>query len=434
MTPNTRIQATLRVAAKELRETLRDRQTAFTTLVLPICMYPVLFWLMAQGFLVMQGQKERTEVRLGIVNEQAADESLLRALDQGPTGEDDFKANRIVLVDLGDTGSTAPGDLLQPDPNAEQELDQEPLAGVLELRPDGAHLHVDRSEPGGELIEARVTSRLTRHVTALRTQAAEQSGYDPSALEPLLWERIDVGPDSDKGALILSMILPMLLVSMCVMGAFFPAVDLSAGERERGTAETTLLLPVPRLWVLQGKVLAVTGLAMLATTFNLLALGISAEGILAPLLQGTSLTIRLPWQALLAVAPLTLLFALFAGATLTAISGLARNFKEAQAMLGPVQMLFIMPAIAGIMPGINLTPALALVPVLNVALATKSLLLGKFLPLEYGLVVLSLATCSWLALSLAVRLLSREAFATSSATIPLRRLFSFLRSDGDAKR
>ena len=86
------------------------------------------------------------------------------------------------------------------------------------------------------------------------------------------------------------------------------------------------------------------------------------------------------------------------------------------------------------MPGINLTPGLALVPVLNVALATKSMLLGQFLPLEYTLVAISLGLCSWLALSLAVRLLSREAFATSTATIPLRRLFTFLRSEGNARR
>jgi ABC-type Na+ efflux pump permease subunit len=271
-------------------------------------------------------------------------------------------------------------------------------------------------------------------VNQLREQAAQAGGYSPTALEPLRLERRDVGPESDKGALILAMLLPMLLVTMCVMGAFFPAVDLSAGERERGTAETTLLLPIPRLWVLQGKVLAVASLAMIATSFNIVALGISAEGLLATLLRGSSITINLPWQALLAIAPLTLLFALFAGATLTAISGLARNFKEAQAMLGPVQLLFIMPAIAGIMPGIDLTPGLALVPVLNMTLAAKSMLLGKILPLEYTLVAVSLLISGWLALNLAVRLLSREAFATSSATIPLRKLISFLRSDGDASR
>lgn len=430
MSPQSRLQATLQVAAKELRETLRDRQTLFTTVILPICMYPVLFWVMAQGFLVMQGQKERTEVRLGVVAQETSDPATLRALDQAAQEAEEFQPHRIELVDLGEQGLLTPKDLLQGNPDSQEE----PLGGIIELTPSGAHLHVNRSEPQGELTEARVTSRLADHAQNLRSEAAIAAGHAPTALEPLHWERIDVGPASDKGALILSMLLPMLLVSMCVMGAFFPAVDLSAGERERGTAETTLLLPIPRLWVLQGKVLAVASLAMLATSFNLLALGISAEGILATLLRGTSISINLPWQALLAVTPLALLFALFAGATLTAIAGLARNFKEAQAMLGPVQMLFIMPAIAGIMPGINLTPGLALVPVLNVALATKSMLLGQFLPLEYTLVAISLGLCSWLALSLAVRLLSREAFATSTATIPLRRLFTFLRSEGNARR
>jgi ABC-2 type transport system permease protein/sodium transport system permease protein len=428
-----RLHATLRVAAKELRETLRDRQTAFTTLVLPICMYPVLFWVMVQGFLVLQGQKERTEVRVGVINQESVPEDLLRALDRGQDKDEEYQANRLVLVDLGAQEGVPRAELLEPQ-REDTSPDDPPLAGVLSFAPLGVQLHVNRSEPKGELTEGRITSRLAKHVNQLREQAAQAGGYSPTALEPLRLERTDVGPESDKGALILAMLLPMLLVTMCVMGAFFPAVDLSAGERERGTAETTLLLPIPRLWVLQGKVLAVASLAMIATSFNLVALGISAEGLLATLLRGSSITINLPWQALLAIAPLTLLFALFAGATLTAISGLARNFKEAQAMLGPVQLLFIMPAIAGIMPGIDLTPGLALVPVLNMTLAAKSMLLGKILPLEYTLVAVSLLISGWLALNLAVRLLSREAFATSSATIPLRKLVSFLRSDGDASR
>jgi ABC-2 type transport system permease protein/sodium transport system permease protein len=428
-----RLHATLRVAAKELRETLRDRQTAFTTLVLPICMYPVLFWVMVQGFLVLQGQKERTEVRVGVINQESVPEDLLRALDRGQDEDEEYQANRLVLVDLGAQEGVPRAELLEPQ-REDTSPDDPPLAGVLSFAPLGVQLHVNRSEPKGELTEGRITSRLAKHVNQLREQAAQAGGYSPTALEPLRLERTDVGPESDKGALILAMLLPMLLVTMCVMGAFFPAVDLSAGERERGTAETTLLLPIPRLWVLQGKVLAVASLAMIATSFNIVALGISAEGLLATLLRGSSITINLPWQALLAIAPLTLLFALFAGATLTAISGLARNFKEAQAMLGPVQLLFIMPAIAGIMPGIDLTPGLALVPVLNMTLAAKSMLLGKILPLEYTLVAVSLLISGWLALNLAVRLLSREAFATSSATIPLRKLISFLRSDGDASR
>ena len=425
-----RLAATLQVTGKELRETLRDRQTAFTTLVLPICMYPVLFWIMAQGFLVLQGQKERTEVHVGVVNQGLLEEDLLRAMDQGP---EPGPANRLVLVDLGFQDDVPPGDLLEATSGV-GEPQGPPLAGVLSFGPDGAHLHVNRSEPKGELAESRVTKRLAQHVDQLREQAAEAGGHAASALQPLYLERVDVGPESDKGALLLATLLPMLLVTMCVMGAFFPAVDLSAGERERGTAETTLLLPVPRLWVLQGKVLAVASLAMIATTFNLLALGISAEGLLATILQGSNITINLPWQALLAVAPLALLFALFVAATLTATSGMARNFKEAQAMLGPVQMVFILPAIAGIMPGIDLTPGLALVPVLNVTLAAKSMLLGKVLPLEYALVAGSLLLSAWLALKFAVRLLSREAFATTSATISWRQLFSFLRSDGDASR
>ena len=75
-------------------------------------------------------------------------------------------------------------------------------------------------------------------------------------------------PKADEGALALSLLLPMLLIVMSVMGSFFPAVDLTAGEKERTTVETTLVLPVRRLAVQPGKILAVCAASVLATALK----------------------------------------------------------------------------------------------------------------------------------------------------------------------
>ena len=81
------------------------------------------------------------------------------------------------------------------------------------------------------------------------------------------------------------------------------AVDLTAGEKERSTAETTMLLPLPRSSVLQGKILAVSVTAVMATFLNLLALGLSAEHLLASLSTTTEIQVELPVLALVSVAP-----------------------------------------------------------------------------------------------------------------------------------
>lgn len=266
----------------------------------------------------------------------------------------------------------------------------------------------------------------------LRRLAAEERDVDPKLLKPLSVSSHDTAPGPGKGALVLSMILPLLLVTMAVMGAFFPAVDLTAGEKERGTAETTLLLPMPRTGVLVGKVLATCTLAVIATFLNLGAIAFSAEHLLSTLARGTALEIPLPLGAMLSVLPLALLFAFFVAAILTAIAGLARSFKEGQALLGPAQMLFIMPAMIGMVPGIELDVKWALVPVVNVVLAFKALLLGKSLPLEYILCGLSQLVYAGLAMTFAVRLLSREAVALAGETLPLKRLFALLRSAGSS--
>jgi sodium transport system permease protein len=121
--------------------------------------------------------------------------------------------------------------------------------------------------------------------------------------------------------------------------------------------------------------------------------------------------IELPIGAFLAIAPLALCFALFVSAVLTGVAALARSFQEGQALLGPVQMVFILPAMAGLIPGLELTPGMACVPVLNVVFAFRELLLGRASGQAYALTAASLALCAALAVWVALRALSREPFA-----------------------
>jgi ABC-type Na+ efflux pump permease subunit len=225
----------------------------------------------------------------------------------------------------------------------------------------------------------------------------------------------------------------MLLVVMTVMGAFYPAVDFTAGERERHTAETTMLLPVPRLAVHQGKILAVCVCAVLATSLNLLALGLSAGHLVNMLREGRTIDIVLPIGAFLSVLPLALLFAFFVSAVLTGVAALARTFKEGQALLGPVQMLFIFPAMAGAIPGLELDRVLCFVPVVNVVLAFRALLKGQSMPVEYLLTALTLLVLAVVATWVALRILSRESLVASEKGFSISQMWRVLRSSGGAR-
>jgi hypothetical protein len=432
--------ATLTVARKELVASFRDRQTTMAAIVMPIVMYPAMFWCAVQGMLLLEGRRETTSVQLGLATAEpdALPPGITVALEVDPElearkafGPEFEDRNQVRLLPLGapldEEGARAwlEGGDRDPRANAGEEDEPRPDA-VLFLGPrdQNAQLFFDSTTSKSEVARRRIKDRLPRFAETLRQTAAEERGLTALDLEPFTQDPVtNLAQSGDVVTYALSFILPILMVVMTLMGAFFPAVDLTAGERERNTAETTLLLPVPRLAVHQGKILAVCATAILSTTLNLFALGISA-GHLLSLASSETFTTEIPVLAFLAVTPLAVLFAFFASAFLTSVASRARTFKEGQAMLGPAQMIFFLPAMAGAIPGVEFTPGIALIPIVNVVFAFRSMLRGQVLPLEYTLTALSLLVMAALSVWVAVRLLSREdALAQTAPKISFFRRF-----------
>jgi sodium transport system permease protein len=140
-----------------------------------------------------------------------------------------------------------------------------------------------------------------------------------------------------------------------------------------------------------------------------------------------------PFLALITVMPLALLFAFFVSAVLTGVAGLAATFKEGQALLGPTQILFILPAMVGIMPGLELTLGWSFVPVVNVVLAFRAMLVSKPLYLEYVVTSAALLFYAWISIRVSVRLLSRETVLMAGSTLPFKRLLGILRGAGGTR-
>ena len=425
----------LSVAKKELVESFRDRQMILYGVVMPLAMYPVMFWVMLQASLVVRGISENTVVQVALVEDgselvpEIVAQSLttptkVEAGDEVPRGY----YERIEASDVSQSSEEAARQLIvDPDSND--------VDAVLFFDESGepAKLYYDSTEGHSDMARKRVSDRLPFLASELRAAAATQRGVDPESLHPLSLEEHNLAAQESMGSYMLSFILPMMLVIMTVMGAFFPAVDLTAGEKERGSIETTLLLPVSKSAVHLGKILAVCATACLAAALNLLAMGLSAGHVISMLASGSEIQVDLPIRAFFAIAPLAAVFALFVSTLLTSLAALTKTFKEGQAMLGPVQMFFFAPAVVSAIPGIELTPALATVPVINVVLAFKSMLRGEFLPLEYSICAVSLIVLSALSSWFALRLLSRESVQLSSANISVRRLLSLLRSESGSR-
>jgi len=177
---------------------------------------------------------------------------------------------------------------------------------------------------------------------------------------------------------ILSQILPYMILIFAFLGAMYPAIDLGAGEKERGTLETLLVAPVSRLSIVMGKFGVILVAALVSAVLATVSLSVSLQlGIFSTLSMVSggsfSFSITEALAALLMIVPISCIFA----ALLLALSIFAKSFKEGQSYASPLQMVIIMPAFISFVPGVKLDWLMASIPVVNVSLALKEIFTGN---------------------------------------------------------
>jgi len=218
-------------------------------------------------------------------------------------------------------------------------------------------------------------------------------------------------PKTQKGeklAEIMGGILPYLFIIFSFMGSMYPAIDLAAGEKERGTLETLLTTPTRRMEILLGKfgVVMLTGLFSAIVSIAGMSLGVSLIDTASPLYETivTILEVKTILLLLSLLLPLTVFFA----ALSLSLSLYARSFKEAQNIITPMMFVVIVPAFIGVMPGMELNSVTALIPILNVSLTTKAIIAAKTTPLLMAQVYGSLLVLAAFSLFICGKIFERE--------------------------
>jgi ABC-2 type transport system permease protein/sodium transport system permease protein len=203
--------------------------------------------------------------------------------------------------------------------------------------------------------------------------------------------------------------VPLVLILMTITGAVYPAIDLTAGERERGTLEILMAAPIPRLSLLLAKYTTVVAVAVLTALVNLgsMAATLILSGA-GPRLFGSE-GVALTPLVLAEIFLLLLLFAAFFSAVLLALTSFARSFKEAQAYLIPLMLLALVPGTLGLVPGLELGGPLAVVPLLNIVLLARDLMASQAQALSAAVVVFSTFVYALVAIAVAARLFGADA-------------------------
>lgn len=414
---------------REIRDQARDRRTLFMIAVLPILLYPLLGVMMLQitQFFTQEPSKiliaNAAEVDSGpklFENNQFASDLLddLRQLGH-PMGDEDESSLFAITYEGEATEGGAPD---------REEIEKRIRAGefdaALYFPPDfGSRLNAYQVEllnggrpvgdlPSPELIYttaddgsvaamSKIRSILDRWEERVVQSRLEASGIPRSVIQPFNISHDDVAEETGfKNAAMWSRMLPVLLLLWALTGAFYPAVDLCAGEKERGTLETLLSSPARRSEIVLGKLLSVMMFSMGTAILNLGSLGITGLFVVQQFPQIAAPPLLSPLWLLIALVPMSALFS----ALCVALAVLARSTKEGQYYLVPMMTVAMPLAIAAVSPGIELTLGTALVPVTNVALVLRELIVGDYISaLTYlPIVVLVTLGCCILAIRWAV--------------------------------
>ena len=215
--------------------------------------------------------------------------------------------------------------------------------------------------------------------------------------------------------------MPYIIIILCFTGAMYPAMDLTAGEKERGTMETLLCSPVAREDIVLGKFLMVLTSSLAAVVLALTSMGVSftvgasvfgggaqAGGAVKAARAMNDVIPTIDPAGLLGVLAMVLPVSVLFSAVIFTVALFAKSYKEAQSYVAPMVILIIMPAVVGMLPGIDLNARLALVPILNLSLVCRELLSGVWHRNYIAIIFGSTCVYAGAALVLAVRMFNRE--------------------------
>ena len=435
-----------RLCLKELREILRDRRTLITLVLMPLLVYPILS-MVFQRSILSAFTSGKQQILIGVEDERVARalEELLSkdwtqnrdnhegvSQPENATREDETDSDEVTTPKVDLKAFALPQ--LSGSDDAVDEIrfseHDDPAAEVQAERIDLAVL--GRPDEGFGKLELVYRERSPLSLRALRFVEARFDAYNEWNLRSRLefaGQNSQLAVRSERKAIVspssddtLATIVPMILILMTVTGAVYPAIDLTAGERERGTLEMLMASPVPRLKLLLAKYVAVVFVACLTAVVNLVAMTVTLlSSGLGRVLFGNA---GLDATRVVQILGLLLLFAAFFSAVLLALTSFARSFKEAQAYLIPLMLMSLGPGIVSLMPGLKLQGVLAITPVSNMVLLARDLCSDGVSSTTAAVAVLSTGLYTLAAIGVAAKIFGTDAVMSGGGQGQLKHLLS----------
>lgn len=404
---------------REMRDQLRDRRTLFTIAVLPILLYPIV------GSLLLQIAQftQQHPANVCVVGTEHLTNAPPLVCEDGfvPSTPSDGQSLKVIAYPWREIETTA-----SVQERASDWVESAVFDCVVVIPPQFANPNERlRSEDAAVRLlynvasdqsmvaRGRVLSVLEEWRKGWMRDRLARSGIDIDAIAPFKLADIDVAPERTREAALWSKLLPFVMLIWAMTGAFYPAIDLVAGEKERGTLETLLCSPALRSEIVLGKLATVTTFSMMTAILNAGSMLVTSSFVFHQIGAGAAGSsigapplIPMLWL-LVALIPLSALFSALA----LAVAAMARSSKEGQYYLMPLMMVTLPLVMLPMLPGTTLSVGTSLIPVTGMFLMVRALVEG-----QYGLALIYLpfvaavtGTCLYLAAKWAHRQFESEA-------------------------
>ncbi len=388
------------VYRKEFREWVRDRRTLISTVLVPLFLFPVMMVGFSALAVVMVGKAEKETPKIMVLG-----------------GED--SPQLLASIRRLDTLEIVPYSA-----NWKDQISNKDIRAAVEIPKDfQKSLGKNESETvkiyfyDGEMKSSFGANRLEKFLKDYRDTVVKDrlaaKNLPASVLSPFAIKQENVAPPEKVSGATFGSFIGYTVIILCMTGAMYPAIDLTAGEKERGTMETILSSPISRLDLVCGKFLLVFSASLATAILSVISMGgsfaiLGHTTLMNSSSGGQTLALNLGLLSVVSVFLMALPLAFLFSAVLMTIALFAKSYKEAQSYLTPMTFLIVIPAVASVMPGVELTPKLALIPILNTSLVCKEIITGTYHWNSIALIFVSTCVYAGVALFLAVKTFQRE--------------------------
>lgn len=376
---------------KEISDIFRDKKTLFMMLVIPLVLYPLMLVGMTVFVSSMLNNQTETIYKVAFCDVPAKEE-FQKLLDD----EKEEFTYKVELVECK---------------KPEKELEEGNIHAYVKYKPEDANkdgfitdekgvvylngrlniTYYDADQMSSAAKEA-VEDLINKYQDKLRKQNFETLKLgEEKLLYPVKYKSAGLSSVEENIGSSLGQMIPMMIIVSILLGAIYPAIDVTAGEKERGTLETLLTLPVTNFEMITSKFLAVSIIACVSALLNMISMSGACIFMVSTLAEGEEFHVDIATflPAALMTVVVMLAFALLVTAVCLCVCIFAKSFKEANNYSTPIMLVFMFGSFVTMVPKIELNESTALVPVVNVALLIKKLFTFKY---DYALLAIVLLT------------------------------------------